>query len=453
MEITPKFRRNYRIQNIVFLLLFLNVMGLLAWLSTQHPFMSDWTAGARNSLSADTVRLLKQLEGPVMIRSYQADDATLQQAVNETLGRYQHEKPDLEFRIINPDLDIEMAKADKIEQYGQTVINYKGKSERIDSLSEQNVTNALLRLSRDSRPVVYFLQGHGERDPLNTSPVGYATLATKLQEQGFELRTLNLLKEDVQAGLGTLIIPAPSKPLLPNEAAKIEQFVNDGGHVLWLQDPEPQKELNKLAQAIGIEFIPGVVVDDNPQLRTMLGLTHPAILPIIEYRRHAITEQMKYFTLFTTVAALRSVENSPWETTELLITQKTSWAETDGFILNIEFNAGKDTRGPLSIGLALERNLEKDNTRKQQRVVVIGDSDFASNNNLGHGANLEFLLATINWLSQDDALISIAPKAAPDLQLDLNDTQVAVIGLGFLLVIPLGLLGAGITIWLKRRKR
>lgn len=415
--------------------------------------MSDWTAGARNSLSEDTVRLLKQLEGPVSIRSYQADDDTMQQAVIETLARYKHEKSDVEFRVINPDLDVEMAKADDIERYGQTVINYKGKSERIDSISEQNVTNALLRLSRDSRPVILFLQGHGERDPQGTNPTGYNTLSAKLQEQGFELRSLNLLKDELKAGQGALIISAPSKPLLASEVDKLERFVADGGHVLWLQDPEPQKELNILAKAIGIEFIPGVVVDDNPQLRAMLGLSHPAILPIIEYKRHGITEKLKYFTLFTTAAALRSVEDSEWDVTQLLITQNTSWAETDGFVFNIDFNSGKDTRGPLSIGLALERLHEHNNLSAQQRVVVIGDSDFASNNNLGHGANLEFMLSAINWLSQDDSLMAIAPKAAPDLQLDLNDTQVAIIGLGFLLVIPLGLLGAGITIWLKRRKR
>ncbi len=452
MDVSKQSRLNYRVQNIIFILLFLSAVGLLAWLSTQHTLSSDWTAGKRNSLAEDTIKLLEQIKGPVNIRSYQADDTTLQLAVKEILERYQQHKKDLEYRLLNPDLDIEMAKADDITQYGQTIIKYNDKTERIDNLSEQNITNALLRLSRNTQPVLYFLQGHGERNPVDTSAVGYNTLSSKLQEQGFELRSLNLLKDDLSAGNSTLIIAAPSHALLPGEIDKIKQFIQADGHLLWLQDPNVPAELLSLAETLQISFVNGVVVDNNQNLRMMLGISHPAILPIISYKLHAITKQMQYFTLFTTATAMNINEDSEWQTTPLLLTQDTSWAETDGFIMDIEFNADRgDTQGPLSIGYALERT--PGDQQKPQRVVVIGDSDFASNNNIGHGANLVFMQNVINWLSEDDALIAIAPKNAPDIQLDLDDTKITIIGFGFLVIIPLLLLISGFTIWYKRRNR
>ena len=196
-----------------------------------------------------------------------------------------------------------------------------------------------------------------------------------------------------------------------------------------------------------------MVVDTDPQLRETLRLSHPAKLPIISYKLHPITKNMQNFTLFVTASAMNIKQDSDWNSTPILLTQKTSWSETQGFILDVEFNsASGDTRGPLSIGLALQRTLAEQ-PDKQQRIVVIGDSDYLSNNNLGHGANLDFTLNLINWLSNDEQLISIKTKTAPDLKLELSDTEIAVIGFGFLLILPGLFLLTGIFIWYKRRNQ
>lgn len=450
MQINQRSRLRYRIQAISFVLLFLTAIVLLAWLSNSYNIRSDWTANSRNSLSAATIELLKTIDGPVNIRSYQNEDPMMLQAVKEILQRYKRHKPDLEFRILNPDLEVELARTDNIGLYGQSVIIYRERQETIDTLSEQSISNALIRLARQRMPSVLFSSGHGERSPENSNNTGYSTLKQKLEEKGFDIRSINLLSEDIPETADILVIASPGHALLAGEVEKISTYLADGGQLLWLQDPGELPGLQAIAADLGIEFLNGVVVDDHPTLRKTLRIQHPAVVPVISYNPHAITEDMRYHTLFPIAAALGFADKTDWQGTPLLKTLPSSWVETDGFVLDVQYDPNKgDQAGPLDIGLALQRSTQQG----RQRAVVIGDSDFLANTYVGAGANLTLALNIFNWLSEDDNLIAIEPKQAPDLKLDLDDSQVAIIGFGFLVIIPLALLAGGLTIWMRRRRR
>ncbi len=450
MRVNRQSRLNYRLQTIVFVLLLTSATGLLAWLSNTYSLRYDWTYNNRNSLSDATVTLLKTIDGAVDIRSYQNADPVMMQAVREILQRYRHHKPDLQFHILNPDLDLEQAKADRISVYGQTVIEYRERRESVETLSEYGISNALIRLSRKRSPKLVFSTGHGERAPDNDNNVGYTLLKNKLQEKGFQVNTVNLLSEDIPEDATSLIIAAPDHPFHAGEVEKITRFVSGGGHLLWLQDPGDRFGLQSLAELLGIEFIAGVVVDNNPTLRETLRIQHPAVVPVISYHEHDITEDMRYNTLFPIAGALEFKTVEGWKTSPLLATLPGSWSETDGFVLDVAFEEERgDRRGPLNLGLAMERKI--DNT--SQRVVIMGDSDFLANTYLGAGANLTLGLNIFNWLSEDDELIAIEPREAPDLRLEMDDTRIAVIGFGFLAVLPLLLIGSGLWIWIKRRNR
>jgi ABC-type uncharacterized transport system involved in gliding motility auxiliary subunit len=450
MRVNKASRLRYRIQYIIFVLLFLLCIALLAWLSNEYQLRGDWTASSRNSLSEDTIKLLRTIDGPVSIRSYQNEDPIMQQAVKEILQRYQRHKADLQYRILNPDLAVELARQDNINLYGQSVIEYQDKQETIETLSEQTISNALIRLSRQQQPLLVFISGHGERDPDNNNNTGYSTLKQQLSEKGFVVQSINLLTHDIPEHINTLVIASPNHPLHAGEVEKIIAFIAAGGHLLWLQDPGELPGMQDIADALDIEFLNGVVVDNNPTLRKTLRIQHPAVVPVISYPPHPITEDMRYNTLFSIAAALTPRLPSNWQSAPLLKTLPGSWVEADGFVLDVAFDeTSGDHAGPVDIGLALQRQLDDG----EQRMVVIGDSDFLANTYVGAGANLGLALNIFNWLSENDELIAIAPKSAPDLRLNLNDTQVAIIGLGFLLVIPLGLLAAGFSIWLRRRNR
>lgn len=456
MLITRKSKLQYRIQHILFIFLLLACIGFSGWLSNEYNQRSDWTAGKRHSLSSDTLQLLKQLPFDIKLRSYQPEDPALNKAINEILTRYKSNKDNFSFQLINPDIFIEQAKTDNIQRYGQTLIEYNGNTERIEKLSEEAITNALIRLQRETKPEIYFLSQHGERSISDDSPVGYSQLTSKLLTKGFDVKNINLLKQSLITKNAILVLGSINKPLLDNEQKKIQQFIKNGGHLLWLQDPAVDESQSPLSGLLNINFVAGVVVDNNQEVNRMLQLSHPAIIPILEYKAHPITEKMQYFTLFTTATAITHGNNkieSNWQVSDLLITSDSSWSETKNFILGVEFNKEEDLSGPLVIGIAQQRQMTSTEKTSGQRVVIIGDTDFIANNYLGNGANLDFIINAFNWLAQDDQLISISPKDAPDLQLNLSAPVAAILGLLFLIALPVLFFIIGASIWFKRQKK
>lgn len=453
MRITKKTRLEYRLNHFIFIFLLLACIGFSAWLSNEYDSSSDWTAGKRHSLSSDTIELLTLLPQAINLRTYQADKPALKQAINEILKRYQTHAENFSFEIINPDIFIKQAKADNIQQLGQTIIEYQGRTERLDNLSEESISNALLRLQRHNPSVCLFLTQHGERSIDDTSADGYSLFASRLSQQGFQVRHINLVKDRVPETNSLLILGSIKRALLPKEAEKIQHYIDNGGNILWLQDPKIDRSQYFISKALNIEFSKGIVVDNNPEISRMLKLSHPAIIAILEYKVHPITAKMQYFTLFTTAAAVHSIQNKDWISSDLLISSASSWSETTDFSQQIKFDITSDIAGPLTIGIAKQRQVKSSTDLTSQRAVIIGDSNFISNNNIGQGANLEFMLNSINWLTKNEKLISITPKNAPDLQLNLSATSAAIMGIIFLVALPLIFFISGAAIWIKRKRQ
>lgn len=461
MQINKKTRLQLHLHKYLFIVLLLGIVGMLAWLSTQHAAQFDWSANARNSLSPSSISLLKTMQDPVVVNVYVKKDPSVHQAVEEILDRYQRVKPNFEFRLINPDIEIEQAKQDDISAYGQVIIKYQNRKEAITSLSEQTISSALLRLSRDAARKVVFLSGHGERDPAVGDNRGYSSFAAQLKSLGFEISRLSLLEKPLDASTRVLVIAAPEKTLLPGELKHITDYVSNGGNLLWLADPGKLAGLDSLAAQLGVEFQPGMVVDNNLNLRATLQIEHPAIIPVLEYFPHAITKGINYNTLFPLArgVSFKANEDQHWQHSDLFRSFEQSWTETGDINQDIVFNsADGDIAGPITLGIALERpepsaNDKTVKTTSNQRVAVIGDSDFLSNAYLGSGANLSLGTNIFNWLAGDDSLIAVESKSAPDTRLNLDDRSVILIGFGFFVVIPVALLLTGLIIWFQRRKR
>ncbi|MGB5602139.1 MAG: GldG family protein [Gammaproteobacteria bacterium] len=223
MKLSRKIRIQLQLQKILFVILLLTAVGLLGWLSNQHAIQFDWTSNKRNTLSQSSIDLLQTLEQPVEVRVYLQDDETVQAAVEEILRRYQREKADFSYRLINPDIDFESAQADGVERYGQIIIAYNDQKERLTSLSEQAISSALLRLSRpDSRQLV-FIKGHGEKGIKDDSNIGYSKLAAELGKKGFTIATHNLLLGEVPQDTSAVVIASPESAYLEGELALIMQ--------------------------------------------------------------------------------------------------------------------------------------------------------------------------------------------------------------------------------------
>ncbi len=455
MKLSRKTRLQLQLQKILFIGLLLTAVGLLGWLANQHAIQFDWTSNKRNTLSQNSIELLQTLDQPVQANVYIQDDATVHAAVEEILQRYQREKSDFNYRLINPDIDFESAKRDGVERYGQIIISYNNQKEHLASLSEQNISSALLRLSRPDARKLVFIKGHGEKSHTDNSNTGYSKLIAELENKGFTTATHNLLLGEIPQDTSTAIITSPEREYLDGELALITQYLDNGGNLLWMMDPGELHGLEQLADTLGVRFLDGIIVDNNVNLRNTLRIQHPAMIPVLDYHPHAMTENIEYNTLFPFSRGVEAA-NTTFDSTIIAQSLAKSWSEADALGGEIDYRSESgDIEGPITIVLALEKMAANATTEENaaHRVVVIGDSDFVANNYIGTGANLALAMNIFNWLAGDDELIAIEPKRASDVQLQLDDTEVMLIGVGFLLALPAGLILTGVVIWLRRRNR
>ncbi|MDT8282683.1 MAG: GldG family protein [Gammaproteobacteria bacterium] len=457
MKLSSRSRLQLTIQKFIFLLLFLSCIGMLTWLSHHYNQQFDLTANKRHSLSNNSIDLLNRLDKTVTVHAYTTDEVT-SQAVQEILQRYQRIKSDFKLQLLNPDIDIDQAKKDGIvmNKPFAFVIYYNNRMEHISSLSEQAISNALLRLNRRDNQQVVFFSGHGERELDGKDNRAYSTLKQQLSDMGFNLQTVNLLERTLPADTKLLVIASPTERYLAGEIEQLKNYIDNGGNLLWLTDPGELAGLETIATSLGLQLQDGVIIDNNVELRKTLNIRHPAIIPVTEYFPHIITNTIRYNTLFPLSRGISPLTNensiNHWQAEALFASSAKSWSELGGLKEEMVFSSSDgDITGPVTLAAALHRN----NTSEtgSQRIVVMGDSDFLSDTYIGSGANLNLGLNIFNWLIGDDDLISVETPSAADTKLSLDDRQLLVIGFGFFLIIPLIFLIVGFRIWYVRRNR
>lgn len=455
MNINPKTRLQLKLQSGLFIILFVTVIGLLAWLSTQHSFTVDLTANQRNSLSAPTLRLLETLTQPVKITAFVSSANELKPTLDTLFERYKAQQSLIEYTSINPDLAPDKVREFNIQHDGEIRIEIAGRSENLGLISEQNVTNVIARLSRQSARWIVFLQGHGERDPYGDANFDLQVFASSLSNKGFNIETVDLTATTViPDNTDVLVIADAQSTLLPGELALIEAYVANGGNLIWMTEPGQTDVLQSLADQLYIHFLPGVIVDPSTQI---LGLNRVDYALAADYPRHPITTAIDAITLYPKAQGLIFFgEQTDWQQQPLVLTHDRTWNETGNLQqdrLSQGDNEGEQV-GPLTLAFGLSRSLQQEDGHLQsQRVIITGDSDFLSNQFIGNGSNLDLGLNMLNWLSFDDNLISISPRSAIDTRLDLSPNQQMVIAVLFLILLPVVLLGSGLRIWLVRRKR
>ena len=465
MKINRKTHLEIRLQNLLFSLLFLVAVGLVAWLSTQYSAQFDWTASHRHTLSEASRKVLDLVKAPVSITAYARENQQVREPIRDLVDRYSHYKKDLSLQFVNPDTQPEKVRQMGIQVDGELVIEYQGRSEKIQEAGETSLTNALQRLATAEERTIVFIEGHGDRSPLGKANHDLQQFADELKRKGFTIAAANLATTPlIPDNADVLVIAGPRTNLLPGEVKLIGDYLSKGGNLWWLADPGALHGLEPLAKQLGISFLPGVVVDASTQL---LGIDDPTFALVSDYPPHAITQGFQQMTMFPSAAAMEQVEKSDFEKEPLLATLARSWTELGPIEGKIAFDADKGERqGPLDLGYTVTRPLHPESSDKdvdqeksaastpsEQRIVVVGDGDFLSNTYLGNGGNLELGINMVQWLSRGDALINIPAKIAPDGKLQLSPFASGTIAVGFLFVLPLLLIGIGAWVWFKRRSR
>jgi ABC-type uncharacterized transport system involved in gliding motility auxiliary subunit len=454
MEMNKKTRNEFRFQSIIFIILFLGIIGILAWLSQRYSIDTDWTATGRNTLNEATIKLLSRMDQPVHITAFARESKLLstRKNIQEFITRFQKHKPDIEVTYVNPDTAPDITRQMGITVDGELVVEYAGRQQHVQTLKEEVFTNTLQRLMRSGEQHVVFIGGHGERKPDGRANFDLDRFSQHLADKGIKTSSIILNETPIiPDDTAVLVIAGPQVALLPGEIKLVEDYIKNGGNLLWMHDPGKLFGLEPVAKQLGISFIEGVVVDPTTQL---LGIGDPSFALVNRYNNHPIVRDFTFMSIFPKAAAIEYQPQEGTEASEFLQTVSRSWSETGPIQGTISYDADKEKLGPLTIGLALTREdkTAEDKTRRQ-RIVVIGDGDFLSNAYLGNQGNQDLGYNIFNWLSHDDNFIAIPVSVAPDKELTLSNAMGITIGLLFLIILPLLLLASGIFIWLKRRKQ
>ncbi len=447
MRVSKRLHLQLRLTNAGLVVLFLAAVGLVAWLSREYHVQFDWTRSGRNTLSAASIGILERLDKPVTLTAFVSERKDVRTSIRNLVTRYQNVKPDIRLEFINPDTEPTRTRKAGIQYDGELLIEYEKGRETLQRLSEETLTNALARLSRGSERLIVFLGGHGERRPDKQGNHDLSEWADQLGKRGLSTQTLVLGENrKIPQATSVLVIAGPQTNLLAGEVKQIRDYISQGGNLLWLAEAGGLHGLEPVAEMLGLEFEPGVIVDPASQAITGQSATFTVVA---SYGTHPIVKGFGLMTLFPEAAAIRVNAPEGWAASVFLDTLPSAWAETGDLRATVRFDPGEDSRGPLNLGVALSRDREK----TEQRVAVLGDGDFLSNSYLGTGGNLDLGMNLANWVTHDDAYINIPARIAPDLTLSLSRTWLAVIAFGFMIALPIGLVGTGVVIWLRRRKR
>lgn len=439
--------------------LILAVIVLLGFLSVRFKAEVDWTANQRNTLTDASVQQLAAMPDPIKVYVFAPSGADTRRAIETDLDKYRREKANIEIEFVDPSVSPQKVREFNITFVGQVVVEYQGRRETLTATTEQAITTAFQRLAYSGEQWVVFLEGHGERSTVEGTPSAYSRFATALREKGLKVQPLNLVSNPkVPDNTSTLVIASPTSKLFEGEIKLIQEYVDRGGNLLWLADPDFPAGLEPLAAQLGIEWQNGYAILPEYQV---LGTGHPGFFAAVGYPPNPVTQGLEMVTLFPLVRSLTTAAPDGWTAQPLLQTSEAAWLETG----NIE--AGEvaldpaDIPGPLTIGATLTRSYTppkeagaaEDPKPQPQRIALIGDADFLSDAYLGELGNQQLGLNLVQWLASRDAQLNIDIPKAPDTALFLPGWATMLIAGGFIVLLPLLLLGIGVTRWMLRRRK
>ena len=445
------------VQQIFSAVLMLAVVGLLGWLSVRYKAELDWTAGNRNTLTEASLKQLESMPDPIKFTVFAPSGADIRRSVETDLGRYRRARPDLQIDFVDPSANPQLVKDYKVTSVGEIVVEYQGRRESLRSTTEPSVTTTLQRLAYGGEQWVLFLEGHGERSLQDDqNPASYAGFAQLLRDKGLKVRGLNLVQEAaIPDNTSVLVIASPERQPLAGEINLIREYVQKGGNLLWLADPDQPAGLGPLAEALGVAWQDGYAILPEYQI---IGTGHPGFFAAIGYPPNPVTQGFEQITLFPFARSLVLNPTAGWANQPLLMTSEAAWLETGDISSGRVALDDSDIKGPLVIGATLTRQLmdkvaDKDAMPPTQRLALVGDADFISNAYLGEVGNQQLGLNLVQWLASRDAQLNINVPKAPDTALMLPGWATMAIAGAFVVLLPLLLLGWGVGRWLVRRRK
>lgn len=437
--------------SILAIVLMIGILVIVNFLVVRHGGRWDLSETQRFSLAPQTFQVLGQLRQDVHIRVFAHERSPGFGAYRDWLDTYSHVSPHILVTFIDPEKEPQLARELDITKIDTAVFQSGEHTIQVTKPTEANLTSALIRVTRNEKKRVVFLEGHGERRIQNHESGGLSFLKKRLRAQGYEVDRGGLNNDaSILQGTTVLIVAGPRERISEGETNFLMDFVETGGSLLLLIDPRTNSGLEPMLAQWGLELGPGIIVD--PEDRVSQG--SPTFLRVRRFTTHAITQGFTAPILLpvsqdVTFDQARALQ---WTFTSLTQSSDSSWANTNFTQMTPEFEEGKDRKGPFTLAAALEFRDGKNSGAPHPSTVIIGNSAFASNAYAKFPGNTDFLLNAVAWLAQEVALISISAKDPTFAPFIPNPTQEHMLLAVQVFSVPLLLLFLGITIWRRRRQ-
>lgn len=474
-----------------YVLVFAAILVAANWLAVQYNETYDSTGQKLYSLSDQTHRILDNLDREVTVMYF---DRTSQfEGAQDLLRRYENASGRVAVEYVDPDEDPIKTEAMNVRSYGTVMLMIGGVRHEATSLTEQDITNAIIMALKGQDRVACVVTGHGEMAGDDRERNGLAAAVERMEGANYEHRDVNLVSGAVPEDCTLLLVAGPATAYFEPEVAAIRSFVEGGGRLLLLlgavlpdamgRRDDTNPELVELVAGWGIDFRNDVVIDESAIGQLFGG--GPFAPLVSEYGFHAIVEPMENIaTLFPRARSVTAADDPPetWEVDELFESSDASFstsslqAEEGAFTLGPE---SAQTDGPIPLAVAAtydvpdpepeasgqdaegadavedEGDVEEvpadPEEQRQGRVVAVGSAGFASNYGLGLGGNEDLLLNMLNWLSSDEDLISVRPKDPESTPIEMTAAEMSRIWYGSLMLLPLVIIITGVWTWWGRR--
>ncbi len=450
-------------------LVVLGILVAINYIGARQNKRWDLTASKQFSLSDQSRNVLSKLDAPLQVIVFAQEPEFPR--YREKMKEYEYYSKNITSEYVDGEKKPTMAKQYQIQQHGTLIFNYKGRTERVTSDNEQDITNGIIKAVSGQQLKIYFSQVHGEKDTVSADRDGYNGIAAALGRENYGIEKVAIAQTgSVPDDASMVVVAGPRIDFFPPEIDALKKYLEKGGKLLLELDPPDKADspaltnLIALAHDWGVDVGNNVVVDVSGMGR-LIG-TDASVPVVASYPSHPITQRFSLLTAFplTREAAPVSGGVNGHIAQQFLETSARSWAETDlkGLLASgqVALDEGKgDKKGPVVIGSAVSAPVASatppkpgdDAPKPETRVAVLGDSDFAANAALGVAGNRDLFMNTIGWLSQQENLISIRPKEADDRRITLTATQQNNITWLSLLIVPGFVFATGIYTWWRRR--
>jgi ABC-type uncharacterized transport system involved in gliding motility auxiliary subunit len=455
-ELLKARQTKYMAYATLYIVVALAVVTVANVLADRYDKSYDATSNKRYSLSDQTIKVVRGLKQDATI-TYFAQDSQFGTA-KDKLDMYANLSPKVHVVYVDPDKKPLVATQAGFKNLNTAIVQIGANKNEAKSISEEDLTGAIIRDLKNTARTVCFVTGSGEHQIDDSARSGYSRLKDLIGKDDYQGKPIDLLqKAEVPSDCTVVIVGGPRGDYQQPEVDALKKYIEDGGRALILLDP-PLKVgheeigdndlLTSLLESWGVTPNKDLILDFNP-VGQLAGLG-PQVALVTRYDSHPIVKEMKGTATGFPLSRSLDTKNADKTTVEKLFDSSESSLSTAKLDSDrIDPGDPKNRKGPLTIAAAGTYKTGKENS--QGRFVVVGSSLWAANSFLPFNGNRDLALNTINWLSSDEDLISIRPKEPEDRKLTMTRAQVRWVGITSLLLIPLIVVGTGLSVWWRRR--